>query len=92
MPIPAPAGQPASPALDDDAEPRVGLIAHCHSPFGDDETFERQRQAVRRVLTFDGNHTWYGDLPVSVSANLSDWQAVLAAAEAGASVEIQMPK
>jgi hypothetical protein len=79
------------PALveDDALENEVNVIAHCHSTWGNDDAFEKQRQAVRRIMTFDGNRTWHGTLTTSVNDNLPGWKAILTAAEAGAHVEIQ---
>jgi hypothetical protein len=59
-------------------EPQIMLIAHCGSAWGDDDAFERQRQLVRQVMTFDGNRTWLGRLPASINVNLLDWQTACA--------------
>jgi hypothetical protein len=75
----------------DDAGPQISLVAHCHSAWDDDQSFERQRQAVRRVLTFDGNRTWHGTLTRALNDDLTGWHDILAAVEAGAHVEIQLP-
>jgi hypothetical protein len=79
------------PALiEDDARANeVSVMAHCHSPWGDDDVFEKQRRAVRQIMAFDGNRTWHGTLTSSVNDNLPGWQTLLTAAEAGAHVEVQ---
>jgi hypothetical protein len=79
-------------AEEETVPPRVGLVGHCHSAWDDDAGFERQRQAIRHVLTFDGNRTWHGTLAASINDDLVGWHHVLTAAEAGAHVEIRLPR
>ncbi|HSU35117.1 MAG TPA: hypothetical protein VLJ88_05610 [Propionibacteriaceae bacterium] len=81
--------QPPPFEPDEKTQPQIMLIAHCGSAWGDDDTFERQRQLVRQVMDFDGNRTWHGHLPASINDGLEGWQTALRAAEAGANVKVQ---
>jgi hypothetical protein len=77
-------------AAHDAAAARVKVTAYCGSAWGDDATFDRQTQAVRRALGFDGHRrTWEGLLSPRIGDSPASWRALVEAAEAGASVWVQ---
>jgi hypothetical protein len=58
--------------------------------FADGERFEQQRAAVRGVLSYTApDQTWRGRLPAVIGAADGAWEAVVAAARAGAEVIVR---